>query len=324
MNIIRKILERYNGLQFRQEYVCLSRDEFKQPIHAYIMENDRVLKEITTDHVFAGYSPLIFAVSSMATEQEPPGTLSIHFSNQPHQPNELLKAKDALATLAFEKFHSLNMGDFNTGLYTGINGKHHFLSPFHQKVIGLSNYWFNRKKGNVYLDNKLISQVQAAYSIPRTIALVSLGKNGLYNLFPTDLHGPVGSSHYIISLRHGGRAAAQVAECRNILLCEMDSQAYLKIYSLGKNHMKDLRPASCFPFSTTVFGSGSLPVPISTANCRELHLKGHIDKGIHRIFQFQVTGTRLINADTHILAHIHTAYATWRISKGLPGNYLLR
>ena len=68
MNIIRKILERYNGLQFRQEYVCLSRDEFKQPIHAYIMENDRVLKEITTDHVFAGYSPLIFAVSSMATE----------------------------------------------------------------------------------------------------------------------------------------------------------------------------------------------------------------------------------------------------------------
>ena len=61
-----------------------------------------------------------------------------------------------------------------------------------------------------FLPDNLYKQVQIAYSIPRNISLITVGQNDRFNLFPTDLHGPVNEDHYIISLRHEGKACQQV------------------------------------------------------------------------------------------------------------------
>src|SRR3954469_20819421 len=65
MKLLKKILEKINGLHYQQEYLCLADGAFHDPLHAYLVDQGRVLKDITKQHLFVGYSPLIFAFSSI-------------------------------------------------------------------------------------------------------------------------------------------------------------------------------------------------------------------------------------------------------------------
>jgi len=166
--------------------------------------------------------------------------------------------------------------------------------------------------------------VQIAYSLPRNISLITIGQHGLYNLFPTDLHGPAGGEHYIISLRHQGKAALQVEETRSILLTQVHSEVFKTVYSLGKNHMQDLKEISRFPFSKEVSETLHLPLPEEALYYRELEWVYSFKQGIHRIFVFRVLLQKECRRTGSTLAHIHAGYASWRHNKGLSGNYLLR
>jgi flavin reductase (DIM6/NTAB) family NADH-FMN oxidoreductase RutF len=208
--------------------------------------------------------------------------------------------------------------------YEGIRGQHHFISFFHQYIIGLHNQIYNKKKENVFLNNALYKQVQIAYSVPRIISLITVGSGELYNLFPTDLHGPVNEQYYVSSLRHGGKACTQVENAGRIVISQVHSDAYRSVYALGKNHMQELKPKENFFFSelrSTVF---KLPLPQSLLSYRELELVGSFEHGIHKLLLYKIISSQAVNEDTSTLAHIHNCYATWRYRKGLPGNYLLR
>src|SRR5205085_4042046 len=143
------------------------------------------IKDITHLHLFVGYHPLIFACSSSLTginssEQK----IEIAFCNRTLSQNEFLDKKDAIARLSLKKIHQFETGNDTILLFEGVNGKHHFVSSFHQFVIQLNNRFYNKKQGNVFLANNLYKQVQIAYSIPRKICLITVGQNKLYNHFP--------------------------------------------------------------------------------------------------------------------------------------------
>jgi flavin reductase (DIM6/NTAB) family NADH-FMN oxidoreductase RutF len=195
---------------------------------------------------------------------------------------------------------------------------------FNNGTSSINNRLYNKKPGNVFLHDNLYKQVQIAYAIPRNILLITVGNENLFNLFPTDLHGQVGEEHYIISLRTGGKAAAQVADAGKLAISQVHAEAYKTVYGLGKNHMQELKPRDNFLFGALSSASFQLPLPRDIFSYLELHLQDSFTHGIHTIFLFSILHQQQIRPAIATLAHIHNCYASWRYKNGLPGNYLLR
>ncbi len=323
MQLLQKFLNKLNGLHYQQEYLCLAKEPFQNPIHAYFVKDGQVIKDITNEHLFTGYSPLIFTLISSYLK-EPFSYIEMFFSQRSLQPNDLFKKRDALAWLSLRLIQKQKIGSNEIYYYEGIQGQHHFLSFFHQYIIGLNNQVYNRKKENVFLNNALYKQVQIAYSIPRIISLITVGSGGLYNLFPTDLHGPVNEQYYVSSLRHGGKACKQVENAGRIVISQVHTDVYKTVYALGKNHMQELKPKENFFFSESLSSVFKIPLPKSILSYRELELAGSFEYGIHKLLLYKIISSQAVSKDLSTLAHIHNCYATWRHRKGLPGNYLLR
>ena len=169
-----------------------------------------------------------------------------------------------------------------------------------------------------------MNQVQIAYSVARKICLITVGENNLYNLFPTDLHGQLYGGFYVISLRYEGKACQQVMETKRLVLSDIESAAFKKVYALGKNHMQPLKERAAFDFSHTDSAVFHLPLPRHAVAYKEMELLDSFVEGIHRLFIFRIINEVKTIAHPATLAHIHTVYATWRENSGLKGNYLLR
>jgi hypothetical protein len=325
MKLVKKILNKLNGLHYPQEYLCLAQESFQQPLHIYLADTRSIIKDITNQHVFAGYHPLIFALPAFTgINLDGMAEINVVFSETPLQENAFFSAKDSIALLILRFIRKQDAGSNSIYYYEGIRGQHRFLSSSHQFIIGLNNKLFNRRSGNVFLQNNLYKQVQIAYAKPRIISLVTVSQKNLVNLFPSDLHGQVDEQHYIVSLRHGGKACSQVEEAGRILISEVHCDAYRTVYALGKNHMQDFKEKENFPLSDSVSGIFQLPVPESALYYRELELKESFIHGIHKILLFKIRSQQVIRDIPATLAHIHNCYATWRFNRGLEGNYLLR
>jgi hypothetical protein len=323
MQLLQKLLNKFNGLHYPQEYLCLAKESFQNPIHAYFVKGGRVVKDITNDHLFTGYSPLIFTLVS-SDLKEPFSTIEFAFTQGSFQPNDFFKERDALARLSLRLIQTQKIDNSEIYYYQGVGGCHRFLSWFHQYVIGLNNQLYNRKKGNVFLNNDLYKQVQIAYSIPRIISLITVSSGELYNLFPTDLHGPIDEQYYVSSLRIGGEACKQVEAAGRVVISQIHSEAHKTVYSLGKNHMQKLKPKENFSFGTSLSSVFHLPLPESLLSYRELELVEAFEHGIHKLLLYKIISSQFVNKEPFTLSHIHNCYATWRHKKGLPGNYLFR
>ncbi len=318
---MKKILGKFSGLKYPQEYLCIAKESFEQPLHVYLIIDGLIVEDITNSHNFVGYSPVIFALPSSQTVPE---KISIAFSENALHLNEKFSKKEAVALLEMKKIIERPAGKEKIYYFEGTNGNHRFLSSFHQFIIQLQNRFYQKKAGNVFLPGNLYKQVQIAYSFPRNISLITVGENDNYNLFPTDLHGPIGKDHYIISLRQEGKACAQVINAKRILLSRVQAGFYKTVYSLGKNHMQDMKEKENFPLTTQLSPHLQLPIPQSALLYRELELKDDFIHGIHRIMLFKTLYQQALQPDPSTLAHIHNVYASWRHNNQLKGNYLMR
>jgi flavin reductase (DIM6/NTAB) family NADH-FMN oxidoreductase RutF len=321
MKLLKKILDTFNGLHFPLEYLCLDKNSFPDTLHVYRVSGQLILKDITNEHVFAGYCPLIFAFS-ITHFSRPEEKISIIFTRKAMEANGPFRSRDALARLELEKIHQ----DASMGVvyYSGLKGKHRFIPVFNQFFLQLSNYLYHREPGNVYLNRNLYKQVQVAYAFPRIIALITLQEEEAYNLFPTDLHGQVETDRYIISLRTGGKAYEQVSRLKKVLISRVSSGACKSAYALGKNHMRDMDKIENLPFSQTRSVLYNWPIPAQAQSYMELDLLSDFSVGIHTLFLFKINRHQAITTQGDVLAHIHNSYATWRYTHKLPGNYLLR
>lgn len=323
MKALKQLLGKLNGLDYRQEYLCFARESFEKPLYVYIIQNRKAVRDITDDHCFTGYCPVVFALSSSVFAGESPENLLVVFCRRPLEQNEDFNEKDAIALLDLRKISQAGIDEAIASFYEGVQGRHRFISPLHQSVIHLNNRLYGKKPGNVFLEGNLYDQVQIGYCVPRKISLVTVGEMELFNHFPTDLHGQIDSQHYVISLRHEGNACNQVEAAKKIVLSDVSAIAYKKAYSLGKNHMQPLKAKVAFEFSddSEVF---RLPLPKDAIAYKELELTGTFIKGIHKIMLFRIVYSRQVKTDAGTLVHIHNSYATWRNKQHLIGNYLPR
>lgn len=320
MKPLQNLLTKLNGLHYPQEYLCFAKESFSEALFVYLVNNKSIVKDITNQHLFVGYCPLVFAFSLA----DLPPSIQIIFSQQVLQPNAIFASKDALATLELRLIKKQQCGASNLLYYEGSQGSHHFLSKFHQFIISFHNQLFNKKTGNVFLHNNLYTQVQIAYSIPRIISLITIGHADLFNLFPTDLHGQIDEQHYIISLRVGGKASEQVETTGKLLISQVHCDFYKTVYALGKNHMQTVKSVDGFPFSKSLSSNFQWPLPQQALSYKELILLETFNHGIHNLMLFKIDSQQQIQTQKGTLVHIHNSYASWRYKNKLPGNYLLR
>ena len=99
MKLVKKILNKLNGLHYTQEYLCFAKESFLQPLHVYLVNDKHIIKDITNQHLFVGYCPLVFAFS----DTDLPLFVQLIFSHRTLLPNESFSKKDALALLELEQ-----------------------------------------------------------------------------------------------------------------------------------------------------------------------------------------------------------------------------
>ena len=324
---LRKLI---TGIAVRQEYVCLPLDDLKDPLTVYATAQDsNGARDVTSAHALVGYKPALIAlpVSITAPPSATEPEICLSFVNGDFALDTRWKAfptsRNSVARLALRRIREHRVDSLRLALYEGSLGEHRFLNRLHRKA----NNWIEARKkkppDNIGLPGNLYEQVRIAYSVPRLISIVSLCDALGVNLFPTDLHGPVGAHHYVSSLRIGGKACAQVERCRRIVISEVDAAIFRKAYAMGKNHMKDPTDPRTFDLHSVASASLGVPLPLGVVNYRELEWVSYLEVGIHRIYCYRVLHTESV-ASSKRLAHVHKYYVQWRENAGLATEYLFR
>src|SRR5438270_4259359 len=80
-NPIQFLLNKFNGLHYAQDYLCLAKDDLHHPLHVYLVEEGRAIKDITKQHSFVGYHPLVFAFTSSVLSPKP--KIELAFTQNP-------------------------------------------------------------------------------------------------------------------------------------------------------------------------------------------------------------------------------------------------
>lgn len=318
-NLIKRIL---TGLTVPQEYVCLNSTNFSYPLSVFYSSTKSKLN-VTSSQLFLGYKPLILALSIKVNDQAyqvvgNQNQITLYFEN----PDSVTPTP--LARLVLKKIGEKILDRTAILFYEGVKGEHHFLSSFHQWINRLREKSKKEIPGNVSLPGNLVDQVRIAYSLPRTISIITVSDGNLMNMFPTDLHGPISEKFYAGSLRLQGFANDQIEKYQKIVISEVEPSFYKQAYSLGKNHMQNLRGENEFVLHKVRSKTFNFPLPTAVIAYRELRRIDSIDVGIHRIHLYETIHREILQGGISSLAHIHQFYMQWRLDKGLQTPMLLR
>jgi flavin reductase (DIM6/NTAB) family NADH-FMN oxidoreductase RutF len=313
------------GLTIPQQYICLSAEDFSDGLEITLSSREDAPGR-SVNPIFVGYKPVVFALSEIYPKVGNEFCLTFH-SRGKFRANSTWKGfssdANAVARMVVKllpvNFKSLK----NLNLLQGVVSDHEFMSRLHQYLNSFRDKFRSNKPGNVDLPGNQHDMVRIAYSLPRTIALVSVSDGVRMNLFPTDLHGQINDDFYISSLRVGGQAERQVQEFRKIVLCEVGIESFRGVYSLGKNHMKEMSLPLDFELSSSFSEKFRFPLPKTVLRYFELTVEEFVDVGIHRIFLYRIENMVILQKGK-TLSHIHQYYAEWRKRNGLKTEMLLR
>lgn len=299
MSLVKIVARRlFNGLYLSNEYICLNREAIIPDIKVMLETNDSAY-DVTDSHFLLGYKPLLIGIpkngSHIVTD-----TASLKFFTAE-------KLCGTIRLCISDTFHE------NLTIFIGQSASHDLLT-ISQRILHTLIRKGKRKNDPLNPSIELYDQIRVAYSYPRKISVITVGENGLYNAFPTDLHGEIpGQNNYIISLRENGKAYKQVLHAGRISLSTVPCDQFREVYALGKNHMQDMRPEKYFPEKTIRFINGSgIPVYGAANGYLILKIKSEQKAGIHHLITFTIEKRSASEKQLSILSHIHSYYALWR------------
>lgn len=334
MTLKKQLKKLLTGLSIQQEYLCLSLEDIKQSMRVFLTTiKSTSYVEVTKSHLLLGYKPLVVAIVcdqnlTVGELLEKEETICLHFGQLDFEANARWSNfgadKKSTARIILHRIEKKILGTATVYLYEGVHGEHDFISRWHQWVNALYEGVKIQRAGNIKLPGNLYEQVRIAYSIPRTVSIITVSDRDGINMFPTDLHGAVGEEFYIGSLRIGGMANHQVEQLKRIVISEVDAKCYREAYLLGQNHMRGLQGSTKFSLHQQVSDQFRYPLPKDVIRYRELIWRDSVDIGIHRINIYNVVSARMVIASMTTLAHVHHYYVQWRQDRGLKTNYLLR
>ncbi|HWZ21024.1 MAG TPA: hypothetical protein VNW06_00135 [Cytophagaceae bacterium] len=322
------------GTTSSQEYLCMGFESLSKKFNVTLsFQRSASPEDVTASHFFLGYKPLVIGIP---IKKDNPchetfiaeNNVCMSFCLNTFKGDAIKKGfvtdKKNTARLFLKKIGTKDLGDTSFFILKGTKGIHYFLSLFHQFTNQLLEKFKKKSSGNVGLPGNLYEQIRIAYSIPRIISIISLGKDNLFNLFPTDLHGAVNDNFYVSSLRHEGKACKQVEEIKKITISNVSIDAFREAYEMGKNHTQDLKTIE--NFETSLIRSEKLNHPLNakTLSYREVELIDSFDAGIHRLLFYKTINHKMLSDESDTLSHIHQYYYTWRNNKGIKTEIAIR
>ena len=334
MNIKAKLRKLIKGLTVPQEYCCLEMESLQHPFSTILTLKDKLFKlDITHTHLFLGYKPLIIGVYVELESEEHKNLadhnqvlLSLvqnHFLGDFHW-RHFQADRKSVARLILRKQEERRLKGYALFVYEGEYGDHSFLSQKHQFINSQLQRLHRRQSTNVSLNDNLYDQVRIAYAIPRQISIVTVSDGSRINMFPTDLHGPIGKNAYVGSLRIGGLANDQVELYKRIVISKVEASSYRENYALGKNHMAELQGEEKFSRDAERSHVFDFPLPRAVVSYQELKHIDSLDYGIHRIHLYEVVHRKELRHQVPTLGHIHQYYAQWRLDHGLETQLFFR
>lgn len=286
---------------YPQEYLCLEAaglcDRFQWSLSGTLIDPRTIL--------FLGYRPLVLGL----TEEVAPGEGWL----------KLERGGKAIAAIHLKELPEKQWP--GTRLFGAMQSWQRFLPPMLEPLDRLRQRINERRAGNVTRSMLEYDQLRVAYAQPREIHLAVVGTPERCNIFPTDLHGPLGDDGYIVSLRHANAVCAQLRERGTLLLCRIALNAYKDVYQLGTRHNATWENAERIRRTVSVFAGHA--VPEGTRSAMLLELQDHHDVGIHRLHRSAVK-ERAEFSDGPVLAHAHAVPLGWLKRRGLAPPVLLR
>ena len=301
------------GLTIPQQYVCVALEELTPALSVRLAGKGTDL-DVKHSHLFLGYKPLIIAFIFGEESNEMLSEVQMNF----------LHGETVVAELLLKKIASRKIGNKNVVFFEGVKATHKFLNSLQQFVNNQREKFREVKDpNNIALEGSLYDMVRVAYSIPRLISVITVSDGTGLNMFPTDLHGKISDQFYISSLRIKGKANEQVEQTGKIVLSNVDASEFRNVYSLGKNHMRELRPMTEFNLSGELSEAFKFPLPPSTLEYKELKRIDSFDHGVHRIHTYEIVNAKKLRQGS-TLSHIHQYYAQWRLKNNMKTEMLLR
>jgi len=104
----------------------------------------------------------------------------------------------------------------------------------------------------------------------------------------------------------------------------MNLNRFKYVYSLGKNHMQDLKNPELFEFSGSLSEMLNLPLPTGCVEYLELELKESSPLGIHNLNHFRIINKKTLSEKEPVLTHTHRSYLSSLSRKGHKIDFMLR
>lgn len=174
-----------------------------------------------------------------------------------------------------------------TGLFETIGHANYCLPTLQLRRHYLYRQWQsrnNRDPRNFRMSPADLRNLNVFYICPRPVVLVSVVCGERSNIFPMDLIGPLGNSHFAMALRSTSPAIALMQESRQLALSSMTLEHEQTVYNLGKHHKLERIDWSSLPFKTMPSAGFGLPVPEAARRVAERHVVDTHTVGSHTLF----------------------------------------
>ena len=302
------------GHQMSSEYIPVSSENFIDDIQIKLRVPSGVSVDVTFNHLFLGYKPLLFALIFHVSDKDLNAVrankkIKLHFSHK--------HLGSSLGVFEGDEVYNTLLKDYEVIIYKGVHARLNALPLIFQWTNKAHQLMRKNSSNNVLMQGNLYEQVSLMYIVPRTISIVTVGDGKNFNMFPTDLHGKVGNHSYTDSLRLAGKACKQVDQFKKVVISDLSPDFQQDAYAMGKNHMKELIPIENFK-THSLSEKFRLPLPAGVIRYRELIKETDFDYGIHRIHFFNKINEVQVTPVNNTLSTIHRFYAQWRINHNLP------
>ena len=147
---------------------------------------------------------------------------------------------------------------------------------------------------------------------PRPAVLVTAVHNGGGNVFPMNLMGPVGDSHFAFALNSTRLAAPLVERAGRLAISNIPVEQAGLARQLGRNHLKESVDMNDLPFITRATPTFGFPVPDFAVRVRELEIEAKQRIGSHTFFIARTIHDEH-GAPLPEFFSIHGIYQAWRL-----------
>jgi hypothetical protein len=298
------------GNSFPSEFLFVS-DGNERPVLVEIAFTPKTTAiDITDSHILLGAGPVFIGVFNPAVANTSFQTAELRFSCN----------KQKLGTIQLKKMTVTANWPQGMALFEGVSAENQ-LHTILQQCIQRALHYIRQIRGKAFLSWEMNEMIRVLYAVPRKVSVISVAESNMLNIFPSDLNGSVGETHYAMALRTGGKALEQVLAIKNIVICDMAPRFYTRALAMGKNHMRDMQLEEKFGILNVHSARFKFPIPNEATAYRELELVETAPLGFYHLLLFKIVEKKILH-ESPSLSTVHSTYASWRRRNGLAFEYL--